>query len=211
MLFRVMIHFNKLLIFVAILTDGAVCADWEAFQGDGSTSDNVAAADSFTVADLGALDPFISEGNLLPNPTLDMDSDESVDLFGSGQLSTASNPSDSPSLVGDAKDSCNLPPTRRKRARADDNSCLNNDVQFPNFNLDILPTSDESLQLPRYGRKITNYEDAEQRLVGQAYCPSDKINLPSLIIPVCNSLDPGLTQPFVVDPLVVLLNGFMSM
>lgn len=69
---------------------------------------------------------------------------------------------------------------------------------------------DESWQIPRYERKITDYENTDQRLMGQAYCPSHKIMLPGLIIPVCDSGTPGLTQNLLLYTLYTLFNGFMS-
>lgn len=124
-----------------------------------------------------------------------------------GEFDTASS-----NLLAGAKDACSLSPARRNRARGDDTSSCssssNPTLSLPSFSSDLV--NDDRLKLPRFGRRITTYENADQRLMGQAFCSSHKIMLPSLIIPVCSSEESEDIQSLVLSTLYALFNCFMS-
>ena len=207
---------KELLALVTLLATRTFCADWEAFQDHESSSNDIASGDSTTLSDTGALDLFTNNGDFGDSSTL-TNADDPLNLFDSGELTTTSNPLDWPSnLVAGVDDTCSFSPARRRhRARADGGaSCSNGDagdsIHLPTLNSDMILNND-NLMTPRVGHRVTDYENDEQRMTGQAYCPSHKIILPGLIIPVCNSAVPGFTQNMIGSVLFTLYGGFMSM
>lgn len=196
-------HCGGLLFLSGFVATKASCADWEAFQDYGSTSSDITIADSSIFSDFETLQGTSNVANL----------EEPFNPFESGKLETASSQLELPDLLAGVDDACSLPPARRKRARADDGSCSdssNPSLTVPSFKSGLFGDNVDVLQLPHNGRKITTYEDANQRMTGQAFCPSQKIASPGLIIPVCNSEISQNTQGIWGSDFYTLLDSFMS-
>lgn len=209
--FHFKMHCDGVFHIVNLIAVGVFCANWDIFQDYGSASSDT----TFTLSDTGEFNPFIINED--PSAKLNLDGtstvanqEDSFTPFDSGDLDTFSDHLGSSSLLAGVNDACSLSPVQKIRARADGGaSCRSSSVNLPSLSSDVL--LDESLQIPRFGRKITDYEDADQRLVGQAYCPSHKIMLPGLILPVCDSGVPGFAQELVSGALYTVINGFLSM
>lgn len=201
-----------LLFLVGFVANKAFCADWQAFHDYESVSSDISTTDSSILLGSGALDPLTinEDSSTLPNLegmyNVAIPADSS-DLFNLGELDTASN-----SLLAGASDACSFSPARRNRARGDDKSSCssssNPTLSLPSFGSDLV--NDDRLELPHFGRRITTYENAEQSFMGQTFCPSHKIMLPGLILPVCSSELPEDTQNLVLNTLYTLFNCFMS-
>lgn len=198
---------------VTYIAIGVFCADWDIFQDDGSASSGT----NLAFADTGALDPLVTNEDLSSNFNLDdlppvTNSEDPFTLFNSGDLDALDNEPDSLNLFANVDDTCSLPVSRRMRARAERGTSCDN---IYNSNNPLGASLDGSLlqglEIPHYGRKITDYEDSNQRMTGQTFCPSQKIVLPGLIIPVCSSGILGFTQSQLMDVLYTVYNGFMSM
>ena len=203
---------RKLIFLVGFVAIKAFCADWDVFQDYESASSDLIATDSSIFLASGALDPLTinEDSSTIPNLeetfNLAIPADSS-DLFNSGEFDTASN-----NLLASAKGACSLSPARRNRARGDDtSSCPSSSsptLSLPNFSSDLV--NDDRLRLPHFGRRITTYENGEQMFMSQTFCPSHKIMLPSLIIPVCSSEEPEDAQSLLMSTLYTLFNCFMS-
>lgn len=195
-----------------LIAIGVFCADWDIFQDNGSASSDATLA----LSDTGELEPFITNED--PSTKLDPEDlstitnqEESFGLFDSGNIDTLSDQMGSSNLLASVDNTCSLPPSRRTRARAEGGfSCSNSDGNNP-----LGSSLDQSIfgswQIPVYGRKITDYEDADQRLMGQAYCPMHQTLLPGLILPICDSGIPGITLKQLLGVLYTVLDGFLSM
>ena len=203
-------HCRGLFFLVGFVASGAFCADYDIFQDyDPLSSDTTLA-----LASTGEFDPFTTNEDWSTKLNLEdipefANQEDSPTLFDFGDSEYSSDQLVSSNILASVDDTCILPPARRIRARDNDHpSCSNSLGNLPNLSPDVL--LNENLQIPRYGRKITDYEDADQRLMGQAYCPSQKITLPGLIIPVCDSGIPGFTQPLLLNDLYTVIDGFLS-
>lgn len=206
-------HCSVLFFLFGLIAIGVFCADWDIFQDSGSTSSD----NTLALANTGGLDPFITNQDPSTKPDLDdlftvANQADPNTLFNSGDLYTSFDSLGSSNLLANADDSCSLPPTRRMRARANEGTSCSN--IYNNIDNPLSSTMDgviyEGLQVPRLGRKITDYEDADQRLTGQAYCPMHQTILPTLILPVCDSGIPGFTQNLLAGTLFTVYNGFLS-
>jgi hypothetical protein len=218
-------HCGLFLLSILFLTTGALYSDWEAFQEYGSetpvepTSGDLAMNDISTespsiFSDPGTLENLIGLDDSSTTLSLGHISNvaSSENLFDSGEPQTLYDEEEPSNLLASADDACSLPPARRIRARDSGGAC----ADLPALNIspdDLSPdilNDDGFLGLPYWGRKITTYENSNERMLGQIYCPTHKIMLPGLILPVCSSPLPGFTQQLLGDALYTLFYGFMS-
>lgn len=207
-------HCGAFLIFFSFIAICALCADLDIFQENGfETGTNLASSDinSLSFLDPGRLDifgnPDYSSTTLTPEDIASVE-ESSTDF------DQAPEPFDLLAEVNN--DACSLPPLGR-RIRARDSGPLCSSSSKPILSTDALSPgssmlSDESwLGLPYWNRKISSYVDANLRVAGRVYCPSDRVIFPSLILSVCSSNIPAFTMPFLDGSLYTLFYGFLSM
>lgn len=208
-------HCFAVFFLVSLVTIGVFCADWDwdAFQDWGYPSSDTTLAFS----DAEELNPFITTSDSSSDFILDdvspvTNQEDPFMIFDSGGMDATPDQPGSSNLLANADDNCSHAPSRRIRARADDepSSCSSSSLSInpPSLTSDVFL---DSLQIPRLGHKITDYENADQRLTGQAYCPSHQIMMPGLILPVCDSGTPDLNKAMsALDVLYIVMNGFLS-
>lgn len=208
---------------VTFLAIGALCSDWDVFQDYGLETPTEPASGNLVMNDIPAQNPSIFSDSGAPDTLINLDDSSTTlnlggipnlassdNLFDSGEPYTSFDEENHLDLLASADDVCSLPPARRVRARDSGQSCAPKlNIEAGDLSLDILK-EDDPLGSTYKGRKITTYENADERMMGQASCPSHQIMLPGLIIPVCSSPFPGFTQGILGGALYTLYYGFMS-